>query len=165
VPKASIVEEERCMRPDDRSRPGDLVMLDFAEGGRHLVINGVVITVYRNFVLSKVDVIPGFEAKHVEDKNFKAGKDSLHRVSVVHGGRHKLIPFDMEDGGRIGAHGQAALHMLAEYAIAKGKLPPMSARAAPLDRGHGHGPCGHADGSTSCLSGSTSPCPGGSSAT
>ncbi len=33
VPKASIVEEARGMRPDDRSRPGDLVVLDFAEGG------------------------------------------------------------------------------------------------------------------------------------
>ena len=38
----------------------------------------------------------------------------------------------MEDGGRIGAHGQAALRMLAEYAVAKGKLPPLPARAAPL---------------------------------
>ncbi len=38
----------------------------------------------------------------------------------------------MEDGDRIGAHGQAALRMLAEYAFAKGKLPPMSNRAAPL---------------------------------
>ena len=32
----------------------------------------------------------------------------------------------------IGAHGQATLRMLAEYAIAKGKAPPMSARVAPL---------------------------------
>jgi len=38
----------------------------------------------------------------------------------------------MEDGGRIGAHGQAALRMLAEYVVAKGKAPPMSARSAPL---------------------------------
>ncbi len=32
----------------------------------------------------------------------------------------------------IGAHGQVALRMLAEYVVAKGKLPPMYARAAPL---------------------------------
>ncbi len=38
----------------------------------------------------------------------------------------------MEDGGRIGAHGQVTLRMLAEYVVAKGKRPPMSARAAPL---------------------------------
>ena len=31
VPKASIVEEARGMRPDDRTRHGDLVVLDFAE--------------------------------------------------------------------------------------------------------------------------------------
>ena len=46
--------------------------------------------------------------------------------------RHRLIPFAMEDGGRIGAHGQAALRMLAEFAVAKGKLPPTVARVAPL---------------------------------
>ena len=58
VPKASIVEEARGMRPDDNTRPGDLVVLDFAEGGRHLVIDGVVTTVYKNSVLSKVATIP-----------------------------------------------------------------------------------------------------------
>ncbi len=58
VPKASIVEKARGMRPDDRTRPGDPVVLDFAEGGRHLIIDGVVTTVYRNTVLSKVATIP-----------------------------------------------------------------------------------------------------------
>ena len=33
---------------------------------------------------------------------------------------------------RIGAHGQAVLRMLAEYAVAKGKMPPLPARATPL---------------------------------
>ncbi len=45
VPKASIVEEARGMRPNDRTRPGDLEVLDFAEGGRHLVIDGVLTNV------------------------------------------------------------------------------------------------------------------------
>ena len=44
VPKASIVEEARGMRPEGRTRPGDLVVLDFAEGGRHLIIDGVATT-------------------------------------------------------------------------------------------------------------------------
>ena len=61
-----------------------------------------------------------------------ADADSLHPVSSLHGGRYRLIPFAMEDGGRIGAHGQAALRMLAEFAVAKGKLPPTFARVAPL---------------------------------
>jgi hypothetical protein len=63
VPKASIVEEARGMRSEDRTRPGDLVVLDFAEGGRHLIIDGVVTKVYRNSVLPKVAAIPGFAAK------------------------------------------------------------------------------------------------------
>ncbi len=133
VPKASIVEEARGMRPDDYTRPGDLVVLDFAAGGRHIVIDGVVATVYRNSVLSKVATIPGFAAKQVEDKKFKTDKDSPHLVSASHGGRHMLIPFAMEDGGQIGAHGHATLRMLAEYAVAKGKLPPSSSACSPLD--------------------------------
>ncbi len=132
VPKASIVEEARGLRPDDRSRPCDLVVLDFADGGRHLVLDGVITTFYRSTILSRVAVIPGFAAKQVEDMKFKADADSLHPVSSLHGERHRLIPFAMEDGGRIGAHGHATLRMLAEFAVAKGKLPPTSARDAPL---------------------------------
>ncbi len=45
VPNASIVEEARGIRQDDRTRPGDLVVLDFDEGGRHLINDGVVMTV------------------------------------------------------------------------------------------------------------------------
>ncbi len=93
------------MRPDDCTRPGNLVVLDFAEGGSHLVIDGVVTIVYNNSVFSKVAAIPGFVAKQVEDKKFKTDKDSPYPVSASHGGRHKLIPFALEDGGRIGAHG------------------------------------------------------------
>ena len=64
VPITSIVEEAtRGIRPEDRARPGDLVVLDFAKGGRHLVIDGVVKNVYRNSILSKVAAIPGFAAK------------------------------------------------------------------------------------------------------
>jgi len=44
----------------------------------------------------------------------------------VHGGDHVFIPFAMEDGGRIGAHGLAFLKALAEHAVFAGKLPPHS---------------------------------------
>ena len=71
VPKASIVEEDRGLRHDDHTRHGDLVVLDFAGGGRHLIIDGVVATVYRTSVLPKVLAIPRFATKHVEDKKFK----------------------------------------------------------------------------------------------
>ena len=72
---------------------------DFSNGGRHLVIDGVVTTVHRNTILGKVSAIPRFPAKQVEDKKFKADADSATHVSIVHGVRHRLIPFAMEDGG------------------------------------------------------------------
>jgi hypothetical protein len=67
VPKASIVEEAMGTRPEDRTRPSDLVILDFAEEERHLIIDEVVTTVYRNSVLPKVAAIPCVAAKQVED--------------------------------------------------------------------------------------------------
>jgi len=132
VPKAAIVEEARGLKHDDRTRPRDLVVLDFAEGGRHLIIDGVVTTMNRNTILNKVSAIPEFDAKQVEDRKFKADADSVNLVSTLHGGRHMLIPFAMEDGGRIGEHGLAALRMMAEYAVTKGKSPPMSVCATAL---------------------------------
>jgi len=63
---------------------------------------------------------------------FKAYQDSLKPVSINHGGRHKLIPFAMDDGGRIGAHGHATLRMLAEYVVAKERLPAQTARVVPM---------------------------------
>jgi hypothetical protein len=118
VPKASIVEEARGLRPRDATRPGGIVVLDFAEGGRPLIMDGVVTIVYRNNIISKVAAVPGFAAKQVEDKKLKANADSPRPVAAAHGGRHMLVPFAVEDGGRIGAHGHASLRMLAEYAVA-----------------------------------------------
>jgi len=68
--------------------------------------------------------VPGLAAKHVEDKKFKTNADSPKHVAASHGARYTFVPSAMEDGGRIGAHEQATLRMLAEYAVAKGKLPP-----------------------------------------
>jgi len=44
VPKASIVKEARGLRTGDATRPGDIVVLDFAEGDMHLIMDGVVVT-------------------------------------------------------------------------------------------------------------------------
>jgi len=68
----------------------------------------------------------------MEDKKFKADADSANPISTIHGGRNSFIPFAMEDRGMIGAHGQAVLRVLAEYVVAKGKAPSMSARATSL---------------------------------
>ena len=85
VPKASIVEEARGLRPSDASRPGDIVVLDFSDARRHLIIDGVITTVYRNSVLDKVVSIPGYAAKLVEDRKFKKDADSPQPVAVAAG--------------------------------------------------------------------------------
>ena len=129
VPKAAIVEEARGLRDGDATRLGDLVVLDFNAPGRHLVLDGVVTTVYRNYILSMVATVPGFAAKQVEYTKFKVDMTSTHPISAAYEGRHTFEPFAMEDGGRIGAQGQAVLGMLAEHAVAKGRLSPVPRNA------------------------------------
>ena len=60
IPKSSIVVEKKGLRPG-RSRPGDVVVLDFyGPSGRHLlVIDAVISTVYRNTILAATSLIPG----------------------------------------------------------------------------------------------------------
>ena len=74
------------MRPRDATHHGDIVVLDYAGGDRHLTMDGVVTTVYRNNIISKVAAVPGFAAKHVEDKRIKADVHSPRPVAVAHGG-------------------------------------------------------------------------------
>ena len=65
IPKSSIVvekSEKKGLRPD-RTRPGDVVVLNFYGPGRHLVIDAVISTVYRNTLLSVTSLIPGHVAK------------------------------------------------------------------------------------------------------
>jgi len=60
---AALVTEARGLRAADRSRPGDVVALDFFADDRHLVIDAVMTTVYMNIVLEKVATVPGYAAK------------------------------------------------------------------------------------------------------
>ncbi len=53
----------------------------------------------------------------MEDTKFKADMTSALPISAAYGGRHTFVPFAMEDGGRIEAHGHAFLRMLAEHAV------------------------------------------------
>jgi hypothetical protein len=66
VPDAFVVLEARGLRAADSSRPGDVVALDFFADGRHLVIDVVMTTVYRNTVLEKVATILGYAAKQAQ---------------------------------------------------------------------------------------------------
>jgi hypothetical protein len=126
VPDAAIVTEARGLRAADNSRPGDVVALDFFADGRHLVIDAVMTTVYRNTALEKVATVPGFAARQAEDRKFKADQTSSQPISAIHGGPHILVPFAVEDGGRLGEHAQALLRALATAALAKGRSPPFA---------------------------------------
>ena len=55
----SIVEA-RGLRVVDRSRSGDVVVLDFVADDRPLVVDLAVTSVYRNTILSRVVAIPGY---------------------------------------------------------------------------------------------------------
>ena len=78
-------------------------------------------TMYMNTVLEKVATVPGYAAKQAEDKKFLAIKTSRQPISTTHEGPHILVPFAIEDGGRLGAHAQALLRALATLALARGR--------------------------------------------
>ena len=117
IPDATIVKEARGLRATDRSRPGDVVALDFFVDGRHLVIDAVMTTMYRDTVLEKVATFPGYATKQAEDRKFVADKTSRRPISTVHGGPHILVPFAIEDGDRLGSYAHALLRRAAEYGI------------------------------------------------
>jgi hypothetical protein len=123
VPDASVVMEARELRAAGRSRPSDAVALDFFAHGRHLIIDEVVTTVYKNIVLQKVASIPGCATKQAEDRKLLADRTSSHPIATPRGGPRVLVPFAMEDGGRHGAHAHALLRALAVTALAKGRSP------------------------------------------
>ena len=55
--------------------------------------------------MSAACIIPGFAAKAVEDAKLDEDFRSSSPVSQCHhGGRHRLVPFVLEEGGRFGDH-------------------------------------------------------------
>ena len=80
------------------------MVLDYHAHGHHLLLDRVVTTGYMNTRQREMGVIPGYAAKLVEDKKFYADKTSARPVGRIHGGKHTLVPFAIEDGGRLGAH-------------------------------------------------------------
>ncbi len=116
-----MVLEAKGLRAADQSRPGDIVALDFFADGRHMVIDAVMTTVYRNTVLEKVATVQGYSTKQAKEGKLLADRTSRQPISVVNGGPHILVPFAIEDGGRLGAHAQALLRALATTALTKGR--------------------------------------------
>ena len=103
-------------------------MLDFFADERHLVIDAVVTTLYRNTVHQQVANILEYAAKQAEGRKFLADMTSTQPIAASNGGQYVLVPFAMEDGGRLGAHAQALLMAMASSAITKGRTPPMARR-------------------------------------
>ena len=76
-------------------RPRDIVVLDFFGLCRHMVIDVVVSTVYRNTILLKTiassrAMLP---SKLAGDRKFKADEKSHEPVSSKHGGDRVFVPF------------------------------------------------------------------------
>jgi hypothetical protein len=63
-----------------------------------------------------------------EDTKFLANKTSTQPIAASNGDHHVLVPFTMEDGGRLGDHAQAFLKALATSALAKDMTPPLARR-------------------------------------
>ena len=99
-----------------------MVCLHFLGPGQHLLIDVSITGVYRDAVLDDVSRIPGFAAKAREDAKLDENFRSASPVSQCHGGRHRLVPFVLEEGGRFGDHALALLSEIAELGARAGKL-------------------------------------------
>ena len=55
------------------------MVLDFFAEGRHLVVDAVATTVYRNVILKNASTIPGYAAKQDEDLKFHTDRTPSRR--------------------------------------------------------------------------------------
>ena len=85
------------------------MVLNHYKPGKHLLLDGVVTSVYMNTCPRYTTTVPGYAAKQDEDKKFYADRASASPSSIAHGGPHVLVPFAIEDGGRLGAHAHVFL--------------------------------------------------------
>ena len=76
IPDMVVVTEARGLRYVDASRLGDVDVLDFFAEGRHLVIDAVVATVYRNTGIQRVAYTTGYVKKHAKDRKLVANMTS-----------------------------------------------------------------------------------------
>ena len=66
------------------------MILDYVAPGKHLLLDGVVKTTYKNNRLRESRSIPGYATKFVEDRKFYADKNSERPFSTCHGGRNTM---------------------------------------------------------------------------
>jgi hypothetical protein len=67
-----------------------VIVLEFFLEGRHLVVDVVVTTVYRNTIFTNASTILGFTAKQVEDRKFLADRASSQPMSPSQGSMEAL---------------------------------------------------------------------------
>ncbi len=103
VPTSATLTEARGMRGGQvTTRPGDIVVLDYHAPRRHLLLDGVVTSVYRNTRQRETRDIPGFATKLVEDRKFYADKTSDRPVARIHGGYTHWYPLLWKMEGALG---------------------------------------------------------------
>ena len=108
-----------------------MVWLNYCGPGQHLLVDVSITGVYRDSIANQAGSIPGFAVKFREDAKLDADMRSSRPVSRVHGGRHRLVPFVLEEGGRFGDHALSFLAELAWRGANSGKLlPPASWKSA-----------------------------------
>ena len=117
--KADVLFEMANLRRGDATRPGDVVWRDYTKPGQHLLVDVSGTTVGRNGCIEKCARIPGHAARLREKEKFDDDKKSGDPV-VSRG--HRLVPFVVEDGGRLGQHALALLRELAEKGVGGGEL-------------------------------------------
>ena len=129
VTSSATLTEARGLRGrGDNSRPSDIVVLDYHVPGRHLLLDGVVTIAYKNTRQRETREIPGYAAKLVEERKFYADKISEWPSAKIHGGRHTLVQFAVEDGGGLGVHAHALLRSLVERVVRQGRRSRAEAR-------------------------------------
>jgi hypothetical protein len=80
------------------------MVLDCYNRSKHLLVEGVVTTGYRNTCLRETSSIPSYAAKQAKDKKLYADKASANLASMAQRGPHVLVTFTMKDGRRLRAH-------------------------------------------------------------
>ena len=113
------------MRPADRTRPCDVGWADFYSPGRHLLCDGSVVSVFVNSLVSEASTKAGTAARLKEDEKLNSDAASFAPVAA----RHRPVPCEVEEGGRLGGHFQALLKELAERGVSRGLL---TSRASPV---------------------------------
>ncbi len=102
---------------DDNSIPWDVVVINHFKSGKHLFLDGVVISIYRKNCIRSISTLPEFTSKEAEVVKLCTDRASRAPVSIAYGGYRVLMSCAIEDGGRLGTHAHVFLLELARRAV------------------------------------------------